>query len=71
VKVLSVGRLPNLRELLLTFDEAITADQLQKIHDLLDGKEPHCPTCQCNRTHAEMPLAPDGKTRRSHSWHQG
>jgi hypothetical protein len=71
MKIESVGRSGNLREVVLIFDEAVTPDQLQKIHDLLSGKEPHCSTCQCSRIHAEMPLGPDGKTRRTRSWHHG
>jgi hypothetical protein len=47
----------------------LTSDGLRI--EALNFDKPHCSTCQCNRLHAEMPLGPDGKTRRTRSWHHG
>lgn len=70
--VTSVARMGNEKEILLTFDQSITADELQKIHDLLSRKEPHCKTCQCARVEAEMPTHPaHPEIKRGKSWHHG
>lgn len=77
LKCLEVG-LGQDGNIFLKFSRDLNAQELQTLHHQIQDflgvplDRVHCSTCQCARTHAEMPSHPlNPETKRTRSWHHG